>query len=329
MTRISILLLSALSSWASPPEGTKLPESTEPPPSEVEPLPAEDAAPSQPATYAEVVAELDAALALNTSDPAAGSGPLANALLALIEHAPELAKDRETLARRVDAMLQIARLQLKKTPSVAAATMDEAIRQAHGDPLPAASYGPGLEALYQERLALMNERGTAELEINCTIRCRVYIDGHEEPIVSGPLHLGAHHVWVEDVRGVHPPLRSVEVLSVAGETRELSYGPKLIPPRPPPRPPMPRLAPRWVEVTMVTLGAAMLIGGATAIALHGACKQPNTYHCAAAFDARPLGVALMGLGGVGFGVGSVMLSVDRRHAQNDSLQVTLGWRAQF
>jgi hypothetical protein len=38
----------------------------------------------------------------------------------------------------------------------------------------------------------------------------------------------------------------------------------------------------------------------------------------------------MGLGGVGLGVGSVMLSVDRRRdAQNESLQAMLSWRAQF
>lgn len=323
MTRISIIILLAISSWAAPPEAAE-----PPPPDAAEP--SEQAEPSQPASYADVVTDLDAALALIATDPGAGTGPVANALLALNEYAPELARDRETLARRVDAMLQVARLQLKKAPALAAATMDEAIRQAHGDPLPAASYGPGLETLYQDRLNAMNDRGTAELEVNCTVRCRVYIDGHEEPIISGPLHLGAHHVWVEDIRGVHPPLRSVEVLSVPGETRELAYGPKLRPPAPPRPVPVPRVAPLWVEVTLFTVGVAMLVGGGTMLSLNKSCAQFTQSICTSAFDARPLGAALMGLGGVGLGTGAVMLSVDRRRdAHNDSLQVMLGWRAQF
>jgi hypothetical protein len=269
-----------------------------------------------------VVADLEAEIALLTEDPTAGNGPLANALLALFDHAPSLAKDPETLARRVDAMLQLARLQLANNPNIAAQTMDEAIRQAHGVPLPAAGYGPRLDKLYQERLEVMNNRGTAVLEINCTIRCRVYIDGHEEPIVSGPLHLGPHNVWVEDSRGVHPPMRSVEDLSVAGKTYRLSYGPHV----PRQRPPVAQLAPRWVEITSITLGAAMLIGGTTALAAYGASREPSQ-----TFDERPLALALMvGLGGVGLGVGSVMLSIDRqRDAQNESRQVMLSWRAQF
>jgi hypothetical protein len=276
--------------------------------------------PSQPATYADAVAELEAALELIATDPTAGSGRLASALLALNDHAPELAKDRETLARRVDAMLQFARLYLKKNPTLAAATMDEAIRQAHGNPLPAASYGPGLEGLYQTRLAEMDKLGTAELEVNCTIRCRVYVDGHEEPIISGPLHLGSHDVWVEDVRGVHPPLRQELELSIVGETQNLSYGPKPVTPRPPPLAPVARLAPLGFEIGLVTIGVGMLIGGVTTLALTESADP----------TALAVGGLLMGLGGVSLGVGSVMISVDRRRdVHNESLQVMLGWRAHF
>ncbi len=221
-------------------------------------------------------------------------------------------------------MLQLARSQLEDNPSMAAQTMDKAIRQAHGVPLPAASYGPRLEALYQERLEVMNNRGTAEIDVNCTIRCRVYIDGHEEPIVSGPLHLGPHDVWVEDARGVHPPLQMEVDLSVAGKSYDLSYGPRVADRRAPAAP-LARVAPRGVEIALIALGTAMLIGGSTALALHGSGEDPEH-----PFDARPLGVALMGLGGIGLGAGSVMLSVDRRRdAQRDGLQVMLGWRARF
>jgi hypothetical protein len=310
-THIFTLVLSAMSSWASPPDAVELP-------------PPNTADPSQPASYESVVADLEAAITLLTEDPTAGNGPLAKALLALVDHAPSLAKDPESLARRVDAMLQLARLQLVKTPELAAQTMDEAIRQAHGALLPAASYGPRLDKLYQERLALMNNRGTAELEINCTIPCRVYIDGHEEPIVSGPLHLGPHHVWVEDSRGMYPHMRSVEDLSVVDKTYRLPYGPHLSRQRPSTGP-VARLAPRWAEITLITLGAAMLIGGTTALAYGASQEHSQT------FDARPLALALtMGLGGVGLGVGSVMLSVDRqRDPQNESTQAMLSWRAQF
>jgi hypothetical protein len=313
MTRTFTILLSAISSWASPPDTA-------------EPPPPTTAKPSHSTSYESVVADLEAAITLLTEHPTAGNDPLANALLALDDHAPSLAKDPETLARRVDARLQLARLQLANDPNTAAQTMDEAIRQAHGAPLPAASYGPRLDKLYQERLEVMNNLGTAELEINCTIRCRVYIDGHEEPIVSGPLHLGPHHVWVEDSRGMYPPMRSVEDLSVAGKTYQLSYGPHVPRQRPPAAAPVARLAPRWAEITLITLGAAMLIGGTTAWAVYGA-RQEHSQR----FDARPLALALtMGLGGVGLGVGSVMLSVDRRRdAQNESLQAMLSWRAQF
>lgn len=311
MTYILPILLAAISTWASPPD-----PADPPPPS------ATDS--SDPTSYESVIADLEAAIAVLTEDPTAGNGPLANALLALVDHAPRLAKDPQTLARRVDAMLQLARLQLANHPNIAAQTMDEAIRQAHGVPLPAASYGPRLDTLYRERLEVMNNRGTAEIEIHCTIRCRVYIDGHEAPIVSGPLHLGPHHVWVEDSRGLHPPMRSVEDLAVAGKTYQLSFGPEAQRQRQ--RAPAARLAPRWAEVTLVTLGAAMLIGGATAFAIYGASQEPRTM-----FDGRPLALAItMGLGGVGLGVGSVMLSVDRRRdAPNESRQVMLSWRAQF
>jgi hypothetical protein len=312
MIRIFTVLLSAVSSWASPPD------TAEPPPPNA-------ANPSRPTSYETVVADLEAAITLLTEDPTAGNRPLESALLALDDHAPRLAKDPETLARRGDAMLQLARSQLVETPDLAAQTMDEAIRQAHGAPLPAASYGPRLDKLYQERLEVMNNLGTAELEINCTIRCRVYVDGHEEPIVSGPLHLGPHHVWVEDSGGMYPPMRSIEDLSVAGKTYQLSYGPHS-PRQRHDATPVARLAPRWVEITLITLGTAMLVGGTTAWAVYGARKEHSQ-----GFDARPLALALtMGLGGVSLGVGSVMLSVDRRRdAQNESLQAMLSWRAQF
>jgi hypothetical protein len=308
MTRILTILLSGISSWASPPDAAEPPAPTA-------------TSSSDSTSYESVVADLEAEMALLIEDPTAGNGPLANALLALVDHAPSLAKDPDTLARRVDAMLQLARLQLANSPTIAAQTMDEAIRQAHGVPLPAASYGPRLDKLYQERLEVMNNRGTAELEVNCTIRCRVYIDGHEKPIVSGPLHLGPHNVWVEDARGVHPPMRSIEDLSVAGKTYQLSYGPHV--PRQRTSAPVASLAPRWAEITLITLGAGMLIGGTTAFAVYGASQET--------FDARPLALALtIGLGGVGLGVGSVMLSVDRqRNARNESRQVMLSWRAQF
>lgn len=286
--------------------------------------------PPQPESYAEAVASLEAAVTSLSEDPTIGGGDVATALLALLDHAPQLAADRETLALRVDAMLQLARLHLnQESPSLAAATMDEIIRQAHGDALPAASYGPGLAALHRERLDAMNEQGTAEIEVICMVRCRVYIDGHEEPILSGPLHLGSHHVWIEDVSGVQPSVRSVEMLSVAGETRKLTFGRAPEPPPGPPSPPARRLAPLWAEITLVAVGAALIIGGGTALALHQPCAPLLPLSCDG-FDARPLGVALMGVGGVSLGAGSVLLSVERpRGLADESVQASIGWQMRF
>lgn len=327
LTHLPLIVLSTIATWASPPDTSDAP----PPSLEAPESTEEQTDDSQPLSYTAAVAELQAALDSFRTNPTEGAERLANALLLLNDYTPELAKDRDALALRVDAMLEMARSQLKKTPLLAAATMDEAIRQAHGDPLPASNYGPGLGDLYEQRLAAMNEQGTAQFEVHCTVRCRVYIDGHETPIFSGPIHLGKHQVWVEDTLGQHPPLRSDEHLSEPGETREISYGPTIKPrPPTPPQKPLPRVAPKWVGVTLITFGVAMLIGGSSVLGAYGTCAVPTPDACQKNFNTLPLAGVLLGLGGAGLGIGSVLVGVDRqRSAHNDALQVTIGWRAQF
>lgn len=320
MSRLLILLFThTLSMAAAEPAAEAELES------ELEPMDGSSAA-TEPLDYAEAVAELEAANTAVTEDPDAGTDRLAKAIIGFAEFGPELAADRATQRLRFEAMLNLARLQSSSAPDMAPITMDQAIREAHGDSLPVARFGPRMEALYTDRLDAMNELGTAMIEVKCSIRCRIFIDGREKPIVSGPLHLGTHHVWIEDANGKYPALRSVEVLSVADETRVISFGPKnSSTPRPVVAPKLGRAAPKWVEATLITLGTAMLVGGGVAASLNCDANDPCPY----LFDGRSLGTALLGVGGISLGVGAALAGVDRGRSNRSELSLAVGWRMQF
>lgn len=320
MSRLLILLFSHSLSMA-PVEAEPAPE-LEP---ELEPM-EESSASTQPLEYADAVAELQAANTAVTEDPDVGTDRLAKAIEGFAEFGPELAADRTTQRLRFEAMLNLARLQSSSAPDMAPVTMDQAIREAHGDSLPVARFGPRMEALYADRLDAMNDLGTAMIEVKCSIRCRIYIDGREKPIVSGPLHLGTHQVWIEDAGGKYPALRSVEVLSVADETRVISFGPRRTStPGPVVAPKLGRAAPKWVEVTLITLGTAMLVGGGVAASLNCDANDPCPY----LFDGRAMGTALLGVGGISVGVGAALAGVDRGRSNRSELSLAVGWRMQF
>lgn len=287
-----------------------------------------------PAGYARAVAELEAANLDVFEDPNMNPERLAQALDALDQHDLLLAADRGTRELQVEATLNFVRLQLVEDPPRAAEWMDGLIRQTHDHPLVADHFEPQLQSFYHDRLKALDEGGAAMLEIACTIRCRVFVDGRETPIVAGPLYLGVHEVWVEDLEQLHPPQRFDVVLEDAGVTHVVEYGPR----QEESRTPIPastrvpaRVAPVWVEATLVTVGALVLIGGGVALSMHATCPKLDQTDCPKVFDARALGTTLVGLGGISLGAGSVMLGFDRsrRQGHGDDLQLSLGWLIQF
>src|SRR5690606_421503 len=93
---------------------------------------------------------------------------LFDALSDLTRYAPDLADDPAAREVRTRAQLNLARSYLSSGEHDSAnGIMDEVIRSTIGEDLPIAEFGPSLVKLHAERVAALEERGTAELEVVC------------------------------------------------------------------------------------------------------------------------------------------------------------------
>jgi hypothetical protein len=277
--------------------------------------------------YDAAVEQLTAADRDANLDPVAAAGALTSAIAALEGFAPTLATDPETRALRQFARLNLARAHmLADQQELAQQVMDEAIREAMGDPVPAGSFGPSLEELYTQRLAALEASGRASLVVNCGMDCKVYVNERDLGPEPPPLLLGTYRVWIEDSTGKRSTLRAPLELNEAGQVYPIEFAPIRRPPAPPPPPPPPtRIMPRWGEIALIVVGVGLTTTGAVLIGLDGSGRgEIGTY------ETLPGGVVATVVGVATLLPGVITLSIDeRRMAGKTGRQATLNWTMRF
>jgi hypothetical protein len=259
-----------------------------------------------PEPYQHALTQLANAEANASRDPEQATAAVLGALVELAQYPASVAADPEVQRLQSLAQLNLARSYLLRGQvDLAGATMDEAIRTAQAGELPAAEFGPSLESVYDERLAALEAAGRARLHVTCTVACRVFINEREASLLSDPMYLGIYRVWVVDESGEHPPLRTPVRFDSAGGVVKLTYRPQpseSVTPLAPPKPsaPGPRLLSRNVEIAMLALGVGLASVGTWMIA-------------ARELDSE--GPAVIGIGGVAFLIGGVLLIVDEARSE--------------
>lgn len=282
-------------------------------------------------------------LAVN-NDPEANLPGLVAAIEQLSSFGPEIAADpaaRETLDL---SLLNLARaLLVSGDEARAAEIMDQVLRSAADRKLPIARFGPTLVDFHDQRRALLDERGTAAIQVQCHISCRVVIDARPASTDSGPLYLGPHRVWIESLDGSVPAVDYPIELSEAGATEVLHFAvvepkceapPVVTPPPPPPVEPK-RILPRWAEISVAAIGVGAIVAGGVALGLDGKCPGgldpiADAQQCPTLYEGTVPGLVAIGIGSALLVAGGVTLTVDEvRVGKQRGRQAMLGWTMKF
>lgn len=275
-----------------------------------------------------VEALLDAEAHAN-EHPETAVAVLQRALRGMHDVAPLVAEDDYAQTARTYAQLALARTHLVlEQPQPARDAIDEALRGARGRPLPAAMFGPALEALHDERRAALAEIPSASLVVRCRVPCRVLVD--ERPLdAEGPaLPAGSHRVWVEAVTAGLPVLRRTLELG-PGEAVELPYEVEAPGPEPTTSAPEPartdeplasprRILPRWASVLGLGVGVGMAGAGGALVAVDHRCPNlddPRTTPCLRILNTDAAGFTLVGVGGAVAIAAAVILAIDEARAK--------------
>ena len=264
----------------------------------------------------------EANIAVN-NDPEANLAGLAAAIEQLSSFGPQIAADPEAREALDLSLLNLARARLLSGDEAGAAEiMDQVLRSAYDRKLPIARFGPTLVDFHDQRRALLDERGTAAIQVQCHIACRVVIDARPTTTDSGPLYLGVHRVWIESLDGSVPAVEHAIELSEAGATEVLHFAviePKCEPPpAPPPAPPPPepkRMLPRWAEISVAAIGVGAIIAGGVALGLDGKCPGgldpiADADRCPQLYEGTVPGLVAIGIGSALLVAGGVTLSID-------------------
>ncbi|KIG18236.1 hypothetical protein DB30_01345 [Enhygromyxa salina] len=279
--------------------------------------------------YTAAVDQLRVADEAANRDPVAAATALSDAISALEQFGPALAADAEARELRQFARLDLARAHLlANQPELAAQVMDEAIREAMGDPIPAGDFGPSLGELYEQRLAALEESGRASLVVNCGMECKVYVNERDLGPNPPPLLLGTYRVWIEDTTGKRTDTREQVELGEAGQVLELEFAVLRPPPQPAPQPPaasFERKMPRWAEISLIIAGVGLTTTGGVLLGLDGTHKRSGAQH-----NTLPGGAVATLVGVVTLLPGVITLSIDeRRLAGKTRRQATVNWTMRF
>lgn len=291
-------------------------------------------------TYVETLDDVEVAIERGNQDPQQAIDLLEEALDSMARYPLDLIGDRRALDLRAVAQLSLARAYLLEgREREALVTVDILILDTQESAPPVKNYGPTIQSLYDERRKVLAGYGTSNIEINCVVPCRVYV---QERLVSQSLDsllLGDYRVVVEAVDGSIPPLRAQILLSEPGQTGHLTYGTAPLQIDEPGRqedPPVERrMIPRWVAISGVALGVGLAVTGGVLLAYHDKCPgglDPVTDadECPRLYNNLASGVATAAAGGVallGFGV---VLAVDEaRGNRARDLTTMLTWSIPF
>lgn len=297
------------------------------------------------------VAPLDAleqARILANDNPAKFAEQLAEAIAAM-EADPSLVDDAEAQSQRQRALLTLARAYLKAgREDAAAAVMDRAIRTSLGQAVPAANFGPTLEALYVARRDALGEAST--LELTCPSACVFVVAGRT--VEAGELDVAPGEYAVQ----AGPDLAA----ALDAELRTISVGPgerETVAWRPPP-PPAPaidtdaldgegpvdepdrdhdrdRMLPRWAEITGLVVGLGAVGAGVALLAIDGGCPggedptDPDA--CPDVYETTGAGAAALAVGGALAITSGVLLGIDEVRTRDGQRQARLfvGYTGRF
>lgn len=296
--------------------------------------------------YEAAIAAVDQANRAVNNDPEASLAELEAALEHLSGFGPAIAASsagRETLDL---SLLNLARaLLLTGDEARAAEVMDQVIRTAHARDLPIQRFGPTLVAFHDARRALLDERGTAAVQVQCRTSCRVVIDAQQVTPDSGPLYLGAHRVWIMASDGSVPEVRHDIELAEAGTTTVIDYPAEqpscdiepapVVVVAPPPPPPPRRILPRWAEISVAAIGLGAVVAGGVMLGLDGHCPKgldpmTDAPSCPQLYEGTVPGLVAIGLGSVFVAAGAVTVSIDEVRINNQrGRQATLAWQMRF
>ena len=305
-------------------------------------------------SYEEALAAVEETNIAVNSDPEANLTALSEAIEQLSGFGPQIAASpdgRETLDL---SLLNLARtLLLTEDEARAAEVMDQVIRSAYGRTLPTRRFGPTLVEFHDQRRALLDAQGSASIQVQCRVSCRVVIDAQATTTDSGPLYLGSHRVWIEavdhdpgaDAGSDAEPARHEVVLEQAGTTTVLHFpaeepvcdepAPVVVKPAPPPEPK--RMLPRWAEITVAVIGVGATIAGGVMLGLDGNCSGgggldpiADAQQCPQLYEGTVPGLVAIGVGSALVVAGAVTLSVDEVRVGNQrGRQALLTWKMRF
>jgi hypothetical protein len=300
-----------------------------------------------------LVLDLQGAEQKANEEPSAGVGPLEAALERYEALAFDVARDSKAHEARVYAMLALARAHLSlDQPEDAQRIMDEAIRIARGDPLPAKTFGPRLLELYEKRMAAPENAPKGQVVVECTPACDVLLNarlaGSGRKVELSDIPLGAHRVRARSSdRDIDRSIDERFVLTADQPTMRLELAPTDEDDARPSTSPnatttritdspsgQRRLLPRWAGIVGVATGAAALIAGGVLLGFHGRCpdgSDPSGENaCVNVLSTRNPGIAMLAVGGAIFtGFGVVLILDETRARRRRTSGAMLGYTIRF
>lgn len=299
--------------------------------------------------YERALAAVEEANRAVNRDPDTNLPLLEAALGQLIAFGPQLAADPKGREAVDLSQLNLARgLLLAGDEEQAARVMDAVLMTARERKLPIKRFGPTLVGFHDKRRKQLEQRGSAAIQIQCRIACRIVID--EQPASTNPglLYLGLHRVWIEAADASAPAERHEIELSQDGVSEVLFYPEvaeddecDVMPPpvvvTAPPAPPAPpkRILPRWAEISVAVIGVGAVAAGGVLLGLDGTCpggQDPvaDASECPDLYEATTSGIAAVGIGSALVVLGGVTLAIDEvRVGKQSGRQAVLSWQTRF
>lgn len=288
--------------------------------------------------YAEALDELDAANTKVNNDPEEHIEALADAIEAVESFSRQLADDEQGSDLLELASLNFARALLRVGRRAdAAEVMDELLRKSLDSELPVERFGPTLVEFHAARRAALQVDGTAEVEFECEVDCRVLLDRHAVSGSVGPLYLGSYDVVIESADGSLPPETQRVELDSSGEVLTVRYPmaglveEEVAPPK------SDRLMPRWAEILMTTVGVGAVGAASGLLAIDGRCAgglppvDDNGVPCPRLVETTAAGATMLGLGAALLTAGALTLTIDelKTRSGKSEHQAMIHWRMRF
>ena len=272
--------------------------------------------------------------------PETSEGALREALNDFADAAPLVGDDADAQEARTYALLALARTYLVlERPDAAADAIDDALRAAGGQPVPAGQFGPQLGNLHKRRAKALGDQTKAQLTLDCKSPCRAWVDERPFDPESPELLPGPHRVWVESTAAGQLVHRE-DIDLVPGDSVTISYEVEAPAEQPggtttEPAPssssdePSKRLLPRWASVLALSLGTGIAGAGGALVAVDHRCPStladPRTTPCLNILNTDAGGFTLIGLGGVTALTAAVILIVDEVRERKQGKQSASGY----